>query len=190
MANFTALFDANVLYPAPLRDLLLWLATTGMFRARWTNEIHEEWIRSLLANRPDLRRDQLERTRQLMDAHADECLIEGYEALIETLELPDSDDRHVLAAAITGRVDVIVTMNLKDFPADVLGPFGIEVQHPDEFIGHLIDLSPARVCEAVRACHQNLRNPPKMVEEYLDTLLRQELPHAVAAIRIHCFGGR
>lgn len=189
MANFTAIFDANVLYPAPLRDLLLWLATTGMFRARWTNEIHEEWIGSLLANRPDLHRDQLERTRQMMDAHADECLIEGYEVLIETLELPDPDDRHVLAAAIAGRVDVIVTMNLKDFPADVLGPFGIEAQHPDEFIGHLIDLSPAQVCEAVRACHQNLRNPPKMVDEYLDTLLRQGLPHAVATIRIHCFGG-
>lgn len=187
MANFTALFDANVLYPAPLRDLLMWLATTDLFRARWTDEIHEEWIRNLLENRDDLTREQLERTRRMMDEHVDDCLITGYEELIDALELPDPDDRHVLAAAIVGRADVIVTKNLADFPDATLAPFGIEAQHPDEFITHLIDLAPARACEAVRACHQNLKRPPKTVDEYLDTLLRQELPHSVAAIRTHCF---
>ncbi|MCC6743113.1 MAG: PIN domain-containing protein [Acidobacteria bacterium] len=187
MANFTALFDANVLYPAPVRDLLMWLATTDLFRARWTDEIHEEWIRNLLENRSDLTREQLERTRRMMDEHVDDCLITGYEALIDALVLPDLDDRHVLAAAIVGRADVIVTKNLADFPEAALAPFGIEAQHPDEFITHIIDLAPARVCTAVRACHQNLKNPPKTVDEYLDTLLRQEMPHAVAAIRNRCF---
>jgi predicted nucleic acid-binding protein len=187
MTTFTALFDANVLYPAPLRDLLMWLATTDLFRARWTDEIHEEWMRNLLENRSDLTREQLERTRRMMDEHVDDCLITGYEGLIDALTLPDPDDRHVLAAAIVGRADVIVTKNLVDFPEATLAPFGIEAQHPDEFITHLIDMAPARVCAAVRACHENLKNPPKTVDEYLDTLLRQELPHSVAAIRNRCF---
>lgn len=69
MSFFTALYDANVLYPAPLRDLLMHLAMTGLFRAKWTNEIHEEWIRNVLENRPDLTRNQLERTRDLMNEH-------------------------------------------------------------------------------------------------------------------------
>src|SRR5688572_14428132 len=99
MAIITALLDANVLYPAALRDLLLWLATTDLFRARWTDAIHDEWIRSLLTRRPDLSRERLERTRQLMDQNVDDCLIVGFEALIDTLVLPDPNDRHVVAAA-------------------------------------------------------------------------------------------
>ena len=110
---FTALYDACVLYPAPIRDVLMRLALTDLYRARWTNLIHEEWIRSVLANRRDLTRAQLERTRDLMNAHARDALISGFEDLIPSLTLPDPDDRHVLAAAIRGRVDVIVTYNLK-----------------------------------------------------------------------------
>jgi predicted nucleic acid-binding protein len=130
MATLTALFDACVLYPAPLRDLLMRLATTELFRAQWSGAIHDEWIRSVLEQRPELRA-QLARTRQLMDAHVMDSLVTGYERLIETLDLPDPDDRHVLAAAIAGGADVLVTKNLKDFPADRLAPFGIEAQHPD-----------------------------------------------------------
>src|SRR5882724_5325914 len=87
--NLTALYDACVLYPAPLRDLLMHLAMTGLFRAKWTNQIHDEWITNLLQNRSDLTLTQLTRTRQLMDAHALEALVEGYEQRIETLALPD-----------------------------------------------------------------------------------------------------
>lgn len=102
MTHFTALSDACVLYPAPLRDLLMHLALTDLFRAKWTDQIHDEWIRSVLEQRPDLRREQLERTRQLMNAHVRDCLVTGYEDLIPALSLPDPDDRHVLAAAIRG----------------------------------------------------------------------------------------
>ena len=149
MATFTALYDACVLYPAPLRDLLMQLALTDLFRARWTDQIHNEWIRNLLANRPELA-EQLERTRTLMNSHVRDCLVTGYEPLIEGLALPDPDDRHVLAAAIRTRASVIVTFNLKDFPANVLEPLGVESQHPDEFITHLIDLNPAAVCAAAK----------------------------------------
>ena len=142
MATFTALYDACVLYPAPLRDLLMHLAITDLFRARWTDQIHDEWIRSLLDNRPDLKLEQLERTRTLMNSHVRDCLVTGFEPLIDGLTLPDPDDRHVLAAAIRTRASVIVTFNLDDFPSDVLEPVGLEAQHPDEFVTHLIDLSP------------------------------------------------
>ena len=109
MATFTALYDACVLYPAPLRDLLMRLALTDLFRARWTDAIHEEWIRNVLANRSDLKREQLERTRDLMNAHVRDCLVTGHENLIEGLNLPGPDDRHVLAAAIRAGAGVIVT---------------------------------------------------------------------------------
>jgi hypothetical protein len=78
----TVVFDACVLYPAPLRDLLMHLTLAGLFKAKWTNEIHEEWIRNLLKQRPDLGRAQLERTRDLMNAYALDCLVEGYQNLI------------------------------------------------------------------------------------------------------------
>src|SRR4051794_12566422 len=100
MANFTAVYDANVLYPAPLRDFLMHLALTDLFKARWTNDIHDEWIRNVLKDRPDLTLEQLTRTKELMNAHARDCVVEGYRELIPALELSDPDDRHVLAAAI------------------------------------------------------------------------------------------
>jgi hypothetical protein len=125
VAAFTALYDACVLYPAPLRDLLMGLAGTGLFRARWTDDIHNEWIENLLKNEPHRDRARLERTRNLMNAAVLDCLITGYEPLIPALALPDPDDRHVLAAAIRGRADVIVTYNLKHFPDAILGGYGI-----------------------------------------------------------------
>jgi predicted nucleic acid-binding protein len=124
MSNYTALLDANVLYPAPLRDLLLQLAITDLFRAKWTADIHREWIEALLRQEPHRDRTKLERTRALMDSHIRDCLVSGYESQIPTLELPDPDDRHVLAAAIVGRCDVIVTQNLRDFPDTALAPYG------------------------------------------------------------------
>jgi hypothetical protein len=159
------------------------LALTDLFHAKWTAAIHEEWMRNVLANRPDLTRTQLERTRDLMNRHVRDCLVEGYEPLISSLALPDPDDRHVLAAALQGRADVIVTYNLKDFPEAVLAPYGIEAQHPDEFIIHLLELSPATVCAAAKRQRQSLKNPPKTVEEYLSALEHQGLAQTVARLR-------
>ena len=128
MSGFTAFYDASVLYPSELRNLLMHLALTGLFRAKWSAAVHEEWIRALLRHRPDLSRKKLERTRMLMDRHAADALVTGYEDLIDDLHLPDPHDRHVLAAAIRGGAHVIVTANLRDFPAKILGQFGIEPQ--------------------------------------------------------------
>lgn len=183
MSTFTALYDACVLYPAPLRDLLMRLAIADLFRARWTDEIHGEWIRSVLENRPDLTREKLERTRDLMNSHVRDCLVSGYEDLIEGLELPDADDRHVLAAAIRTRASVIVTYNLDDFPTDYLAKYGLEAQHPDEFITHLLDLHPAAVCSAAKSQRAALKNPPKTVDEFLEALAKQRLPETVSRLR-------
>lgn len=183
MSGFTAFYDANVLYPAELRNLLMHLAMTGLFRARWSDGVHEEWITALLRNRPDLSRDKLERTRMLMDRHAPDALVTGYEDLIEGLQLPDPGDRHVLAAAIRARADVIVTANVRDFPADILTPFEIEAQHPDDFVTQLLDLAPAIVPEAARRHRESLKNPAKTIEEYLLTLERQGLTRTVSVLR-------
>jgi predicted nucleic acid-binding protein len=183
VTGFTALYDACVLYPAPLRDLLMHLALTDLFRARWSDEIHEEWMRSVLKNRPDLTRTQLERTRDLMNANVRGCLVTDYEDLVSALTLPDPDDRHVLAAAIRVRADVIVTFNLADFPVSVLKRYGIEAQHPDDFVRHLIDLDEATVCAAVRRQRGGLRNPMYTAEELLNTLEQQQLTESVAALR-------
>jgi predicted nucleic acid-binding protein len=189
MANFTVVYDSNVLYPAPLRDLLMRLALTDLFRARWTDDIHEEWMRNLLEDRPDLSRTQVERTRDLMNAHARDCLVEGYQSLIPALNLPDPDDRHVLAAAIRANASVIVTFNLNDFPEEQLAAYGIEAQHPDEFIVHLLALDRTRVCAAAEEQRSSLRNPPKTSAEFLDILLRQGLPQTVELFRSVCFAG-
>jgi predicted nucleic acid-binding protein len=152
VASFVAVFDACVLYPAPLRDLLLRLALTDLFRARWTERIHEEWMRSVLEKRTDLSAEQLQRTRELMDRAVPDCLVTGYEGLIQQLDLPDPNDRHVLAAAIRCQAGVIVTYNLKDFPPSVLEAYGIDVQHPDDFVRCLYDIAPgASLCRGAPA---------------------------------------
>lgn len=140
-------------------------------------------MEALLAKRCDLSREKLERTRQLMDASVPDCLVEGYEDLIAGLQLPDPNDRHVLAAAIRAGADVIVTANLKHFPPSSLASYGIDAQHPDPFVRHLVDLAPGRVCVAVKTHRQGLKNPPKTVPQYLETLERQALPETVAALR-------
>jgi hypothetical protein len=142
----------------------------------------DEWIEALLRSRPDLTRERLERTRALMKAHTRDALVTGYEPLIEVLNLPDPNDRHVLAAAIRGRADVVVTTNLKDFPPEVLARWGIEAQHPDAFSTWLIDLAQPAFLEAVRTVRARPRNPPKSAEDYLQTLRAHGLGATVAAL--------
>lgn len=176
---FTAVFDACVLYPAPLRDFLMWLALSGRFRARWTDAIHDEWVRILLKNRPELDAGKLDQTVEYMNAAIPDALVTGHEALIEGLALPDADDRHVLAAAIRCGASVIVSFNERDFPQDRLAPFGVEVQHPDEFIDNLFDLDQAAVVAAAQKQRHTLKNPPIDADRYLEILQKQGLIRTV-----------
>jgi predicted nucleic acid-binding protein len=183
MTALTAILDACVLYPAPLRDFLLHLACSGMFRARWSEQIHDEWIRNLLKNRQDLTAEQLLRTRELMNKAVPDCLVTGHLDKAKPLVLPDADDTHVLAAAICSRAQVIVTFNGKDFPKDVLDPYGIVAQHPDDFVRHLISLDLSAVCAAFKRQRATLKRPPQSVGQLLDTLERQGLATSVAELR-------
>lgn len=183
MSTYTALLDANVLYPAPMRDVLLQLAVSDIYRAKWSADIHREWIEALLRNEPFRDRAALERTRVLMDAHVRDGLVTGYESLIPSLALPDPGDRHVLAAAIVGRCDAIVTQNLKDFPVNALAPYGIEAQHPDEFLANQLNLAPGAFCDAIRKVRARLKNPPYSAERYLEILTQQGLVATVAELQ-------
>ncbi len=160
----------------------MWLALSGRFRARWTQEIHCEWKRNLLKNCPDLTMEQLDRTSGLMDQAIPDACVHDYEDLITGLTLPDCDDRHVLAAAIRCGASVIVTFNQKDFPCKTLEPFGIEAQHPDEFVDNLFGLDPAAVVAAAQKQRRQLKMPAMDVETFLDLLQRQGLVKSVQAL--------
>jgi predicted nucleic acid-binding protein len=178
-----AFLDASVLYPATLRNLLMHLAVAGVFRPLWTNKVQDEWTAALLRDRPDLDAARLAHRRTLMDAYIYDARVIGYEPLIDGLVLPDPDDRHVLAGAIHGGATVIVTTNLRDFPAATLGAHGIEAQHPDAFVRALIEDHAEEVTAAVAEHRAALVNPPKRPDEYLAMLERHHMTETVAALR-------
>ncbi len=180
---FTVVYDACVLYPAPLRDLLMRLAVAGLVRARWTDQILDECFRSIKANRPDLTDAQLNRTRSLMNLAVRDCLVTGFEGLIAGITLPDVDDRHVVAAAVRVGAQVIVTSNLKDFPSKDLAPLGIEAQAPDDFVLNLIDLAPGTVASIVNEQASALKAPPQTRGQLLERLLENGLIGSVAKLR-------
>jgi hypothetical protein len=159
------------------------LAITDLFRAKWTDEIHEEWITGLLKQRCDLNRKQLERTRDLMNARVRDCLVTGYQSLISAITLPDPKDRHVLAASIKSGADMIVTYNLKDFPEECLAPYGIEAAHPDDFVNYQLDFAPNIVCAAAKRHRESLKKPQKSVADYLESLERQGLTQTVSGLK-------
>lgn len=182
MASLTVLFDACVLYPQTLRDLLVSLARTDLFRARWTDEINAEWTAKLLARNPG-KSDRVARTLELVNQSVEDCLVTGYEDLVPTLEIPDPNDRHVLAAAIVAHADIIVTLNLSDFPPERLEPFGIDAQHPDQFVMGLLGLDQATVCAAIQRMRGRYRNPPMTAQEYVDSLDRKGLAKTAELLR-------
>ena len=175
MANFTSVLDASILYSAALRDLVLSLAANGLYRPVWSELIHDEWMRNLITNQGGGASIQAyaARTRQRMDAIFPDALIDGFQALIAGLTLPDAKDRHVLAAAIHAGAAVIVTYNLRDFPASELAKFGIEAWHPDEFVEFLLNAELDAALDAIREHRARLRQPAKSQSEYIDMLMNK-----------------
>lgn len=121
--------------------------------------------------------------RDRIDENVLDCVVTGYERLIPGLQLPDPDDRHVLAAAIRSGAQVIVTKNIRDFPEEALAPFGIEAQHPDAFVACLLDLGAGTVCQSVREVRLRYKHPPADVEAYMRMLERQDLFETAARLR-------
>ena len=180
---FTAFFDANILYSAMVRDLLMNLTNTDLFRPRWSRAVQDEWIRNLLENRPDLKPEQLERTRELMDRHAPDALVTSYESLIEGLQLPDPDDQACSGRRHSRPRRCDRYRKPERLSCRILAPFGIEAQHPDEFVLHLLDLAPGVVCRAADHHRQTLKKPPRTLEEYLDALEAQGLTQTASVLR-------
>jgi predicted nucleic acid-binding protein len=181
--RYTAVLDACVLYPAPMRDLLLSLAVADLYTAKWTSDIEREWLENLLEDRPDLTHAQLQRTCALMSKAIPDSKIEDYERLIPTLNLPDEKDRHVLAAAIRCNADAIVTMNLKDFPQEALDTHGIEALHPDDFVMNQIELSEPDALRAIKAMRLRLKQPTQTAAEFISTIERCQMPLTGSCLR-------
>ena len=180
-----ALLDANVLYSAGLRDFLLRLADRDLFAPRWSAEIHAEWTRSVLIHRPDLNRDVLDRTRIVMDRYFPDAVVTNYAAAAVGLTLPDPGDIHVLAAAIHANADVIVTINLRDFPDHVLSHHALVAQHPDAFISNLFENDANAVLAATREHRAALRNPPRSPSQHIAALRSVGLVETASALEVH-----
>lgn len=183
MARPAAVLDANVLYPARLRDLFVRLAIAGHYQALWTERILDECFHSLLADRPDLSPDHLDRTRRLMSVAVPDAIVEDYVHLIEGLDLPDPDDRHVLAAAMAANAHVVVTSNVTDFPA-IAVPAGITVLSPDHFLLRLIHADLDAVATVIDQQAAALLDPPMTTPQLLDGLAIAGLHASVAILRV------
>ena len=183
-ARYTALLDACVLYPLAMADALMSLATTGLFAAKWTTRIETEWIRSLEQNRPDLRGRLDHRRDQMREAVPDwEVDEQAWTICARGLELPDPNDVHVLAAALAGHADCIVTANLKDFPAEVVAHLGIEVIHPDQFIVAQWDLEQLVAVAAFKRMRARWKKPQASAEDFAAAMERGGLPATAQRLR-------
>ncbi|HEV2701525.1 MAG TPA: PIN domain-containing protein [Steroidobacteraceae bacterium] len=184
MASFTVIYDACLLYPPSVRDLVVELARTGLFRAKWTARINAEWINAAMRHRPELDRTRLERAAALMNSAIPDSLVSGFEQLESGLaELPDPDDRHVLAAAIHCGAQEIVTFNLRDFPETMLQPYGIRAIHPDASVEHVFDLNLEAASEAVRRIRRRLINPLVSAQEMIAGYERNGLAVSASILR-------
>jgi predicted nucleic acid-binding protein len=123
--SFVVLYDANVLYPSTLRDLLIRIAQAGLVQAKWTDRILSRVYDNLATNRRDLDPTKLARTRELMNRAVLDCLVRGYEPIEHGLDLPDPDDHHVLAAAIKAKAQVLVTPEHSRFPGSGVAEMGL-----------------------------------------------------------------
>lgn len=178
----TAVYDANVLYPNTLRDLLIRLARAGLVHARWTDQILDEMSAALCRNRPDVGEDKIRRLRVLMNSAVRDCLVVGYEDLIDSLVLPDKEDRHVLAAAIVTSAQTIVTWNRRDFPVGALAEHGIRAQTPDDFISDLIQIARPAVWSCVQQIADARTQRPQTAHDVLNQLERDGLIRATAEL--------
>ena len=183
MTGPTALLDSNVLYSACVRNLVLWLARYRVYRPLWSERIQSEWTGKLLENRPDLKRAQMDHTIGQMNEHFGDAAVTGYEHLVERVRLPDPKDHHVLAAAIQGGADLIVTWNLKHFPPAATRPYSIESRSPDAFVFDLLVDQPDAVVTAVRRHRRSLRKPPRSTAQHLRAYEEAGLSNVTARLK-------
>jgi predicted nucleic acid-binding protein len=178
-----AVFDACILYPFHLRNIVVQVAVDRLVEARWSDQIHDEWIRNLAADAPAIPLDRLQATCRLMNDALPGATVAGYEHLISTVNLPDPDDRHVVAAAIASGASVIITWNLRDFPASALKKFGLRRQTPDAFLAELYDHAPDLTVGSLANARRNLNKSRVSVSEFIDILGKQKLTQLVTRLK-------
>lgn len=176
-----AVYDACVLYPFHLRNLLIQCAVDGLVRAKWTDAIHDEWIRAVATR--GIPRERLLRTRDLMKAVLPDASVDNYARHIPELSLPDANDRHVLAAAIEAGASTIVTWNVRHFPDSQMNTYGIQACDPDSLLARLFRSGPEAVTAVVDSARSNLRRSAPEFDEYLEALRQQGLEQFVALLR-------
>lgn len=181
----TAVCDACVLYPFHLRNVLVQASVDGLYEARWTDEIHDEWTRNLLDNIPAIPPERLRSTRRLMEAALPGARIDGYHHHTDKVTLPDLDDRHVVAAALEARASRILTWNLRDFPVGILKRLGLVRQTPDVFLAELYDQTPQHVVASLGNARRNLSKSGIASQAFLDVLKEQRLTQLEKRLRKH-----
>lgn len=176
------LYDANLLYPFHLRNLLVQLGVHHIVRPRWTDAIHEEWTRTLVAS-GKVPRERLLHTRDIMKRVLPEADVQDYAHRMVGFTLPDPDDGHVVAAALEGRAGTILTFNLRHFPAEILAPLGLVALDPDEYLCQLHGVDPEAIAAVIEAARVNLSRTAPDPTAFLDALERQRLPAFAARLR-------
>ncbi len=180
-----AIYDACILYPFHLRNIIVQAAVDRLVHARWTEEIHDEWMRNLVGKAPSLSIERLEATKRLMNIALPAATVTGYDRHIQTVSLPDPDDRHVVAAAIEANASHILTWNLRDFPAGDLKKHGLVRQTPDAFLAGLYDQVPQLLLASLANARLNLSKSGMSAEAFVDMLCDQKLAQLAKRLRGH-----
>jgi hypothetical protein len=183
VARFTAFLDACVIVPLAPCDTMLRMADAGAFRPVWSQNVLVEALRALERIHPDVDPSRFRSRFRSMNEAFDDALVEGWEPLAKGIELPDPNDAHVVAAALLGRADLIVTENVKDFPDSVLAPLGLEAIRTDAFLLDQFDLSPRGACRIVTEQAAAMRQPPVELTQLLDRLSRSGVPGFAQKVR-------
>ncbi|WP_348273563.1 PIN domain-containing protein [Rhodococcus sp. ZPP] len=186
---FAAVLDTCVLWPSLQRDFLLSMAVEGLYRPLWSEvildelEFHEAAKLERRGHSAAAAQATGARLVGTMREHFDDALVTGWEPLEGTFSLPDSDDEHVVAAAVVGGAGVIVTLNRRDFPPARI-PGHIQVVSPAEFAADTVSVLPTAAARAVEMLATRLARPPMTVDEVLDQLVaRYGMDDAVTLLR-------
>ena len=174
--RFICVLDTNVIYPLEIRDLLFWFASYELFTPKWSKHIFTEW--ETVMRRHGIADEEIKKRIDKTNQAFPDALVTNYESLVDSLDLPDENDKHVLAAAIKTNANIIVTNNLKDFPTDYLANFGLSAKAPDDFLTDTIDLNNDLALAAFRAMVMNRTNPDMDDYEVLARLRKNGLKNS------------
>lgn len=157
-AQFRAFLDTCVLFPQTLRDVLLTAAESGLYHPLWSAHVLDELERNLIENR-GLTRNQTSRLREEMNGAFPDSCVTDYEQLIDAMTT-HFGDRHVLAAAVRGNAETVVTENLRHFPQAACDPYEIRPSSVDDFLCDLLSVDHERMCEVLRTLERDRRSLP------------------------------